>query len=164
MSDYMRKAALLSMIRSARAEWEAALAEVPEAWMCEPGATGAWSVKDVVAHIAWGEREAGGVARARALVGSDLWKLSDDERNAAVFEQNRERELHEVLAESRHVFGQYLEALDALSDEELNDPARFAGMPTDWRPWRVMYDPHHYADHAQAIRAWLEERQEREAR
>jgi hypothetical protein len=55
--------------------------------------------------------------------------LPQDERNAAVFEQNRSRELHEVLAGSHHIFRRYLIAVAALSEEDLNDPRRFASMP-----------------------------------
>ena len=75
-----------------------------------------------------------------------------------VFQQNRGRELREVLAESHDVFQQYLESVDALSEEELNDPVRFQGMPDRWRPWRILYDPTHYQVHAESIRAWLERR------
>ena len=158
MNGHMNKAELLGMIQADRAHWEALLAGIPEAWLTEPGVEGEWSVKDIVAHIAWGEHESLAVARARALVGSDLWQLSEDERNAAVFEQNRGRDLHDVLSESRQVFQDYLEALGALSEEELNDPSRFRGLPDGWRPWRILYDPTHYHGHAESIRAWLERR------
>jgi hypothetical protein len=109
----------------------------------------------VLAHIAWGEREGVGLVRARALVGSDLWRLSQDERNAAVHAQNRDRPLDDVLAESATVADEYVAALESLSEDELNDPAHFAGMPPTWRPWRTLYDPHHYAHHAADLRAWL---------
>jgi hypothetical protein len=109
----------------------------------------------VLAHIAWGEREAIGLVRARALVGSDLWRLSEDERNAAVHAQNRARPLDDVLAESATVVDEYVAALESLSEDELNDPAHFTGMPPTWRPWRTLYDPHHYAHHAADLRAWL---------
>jgi len=158
MNGYVNKTQFLDMMRTARAQWEALLAEIPAAWMTEPGVEGEWSVKDIIAHIAWGERETLGVAQAHALVGSDLWQVSEDERNAAVFEQNRGRDLREVLGESRHVFQQYVEAVDALSEEELNDPRRFQGLPEGWRPWRILYDPTHYEVHAQSIRTWLERR------
>ena len=97
---------------------------------------------------------------AHAVVGSELWQLSEDERNAAVFEQNRGRDVQDVLSESRQVFRQYLEAVGALSEEELNDPGRFPGILDGWRPWRILYDPTHYQVHAQSIRAWLERRKE----
>jgi Mycothiol maleylpyruvate isomerase N-terminal domain len=161
MNSYMPKAQLLSMIQSARTDWELLLAGIPEAWMSEPGVVGEWSVKDVVAHIAWGEQESLGVAEAHAVVGSELWQLSQDERNAAVFEQNRRRELQEVLADAQQIFHRYFEAVAALSDEDLNDPRRFAGMPEGWRPWRILYDPEHFAEHADSIRAWLARRESR---
>ena len=158
MNDQITKPQLLDMIHTARTHWEALLAEIPATWMTEPGVAGAWSVKDIIAHISWGERENIGVAQAHALVGSDLWHLSEDERNAAVFEQNRARDLQDVLLESRQVFQQYLDAVAALSDADLNDPSRFPGMPAGWRPWRILYDPTHYDHHAQSIRAWLDQR------
>jgi Mycothiol maleylpyruvate isomerase N-terminal domain len=161
MNSYMPKAQLLSMIQNARIDWELLLAGIPEAWMTEPGVAGEWSVKDVVAHIAWGEQESLGIAEAHAVVGSELWQLSQDERNAAVFEQNRRRELQEVLADAQQIFHRYFEAVAALSDEDLNDPSRFAGMPEGWRPWRILYDPGHYDGHAASIRAWLIRRESR---
>lgn len=146
------------MIQTARADWETLLASIPSAWMTEPGVAGEWSIKDIIAHIAWGERESLGVARAHAVVGSELWHLSEDERNAAVFAQNRHRELGDVLAESRQTFSRYLEAVVALSEEELNDSGRFDAMPAGWRPWRILFDPGHYQGHADGIRAWLARR------
>jgi DinB superfamily len=155
MNGYMTKAQLLDMIQTARAHWDALLAGIPEAWMTEPGVAGEWSIKDIIAHIAWGERENLGVAQSLAVVGSELWRLSEDERNAAVFEQNRDRELGDVLAESRQTFRLYLDAVAALSEEDLNDPRQFAEMPEGWLPWRIMFDPGHYQEHADGIRAWL---------
>ena len=155
MNGYVAKAQLVDMIQSARAQWDVLLSGIPETWMTEPGVVGEWAIKDVIAHIAWGERESTGVAHTRTVVGSELWRLAADERNAAVFEQNRYRELNEVLAETRRVFLVYLRAIEALTEEDLNDPIRFAQMPDGWRPWRILYDPGHYQEHADSIRAWL---------
>jgi uncharacterized damage-inducible protein DinB len=155
MHGYVTKVQLLDMIQSNRARWEALLDGIPDAWMSEPGVEGEWSIKDIIAHIAWGERESLRVTQARAVIGSELWRLPENERNATVFEQNRNRELREVLAESRRLFRLYVEALAALSDEDLNDPSRFAAVPDGWRPWRILFDPGHYQGHADSIRAWL---------
>jgi hypothetical protein len=157
-TGYMSKAHLLDLIRAARADWEALLAGIPQAWMTESGVAGEWSIKDIVAHIAWGERESLGVAQAHAVIGSELWRLSEDERNAVVFEQNRHRDLADVLADSGQTFHRYVEAVAALSEEELNDPSRFAEMPEGWQPWRILFDPGHYQGHAEGIRAWLARR------
>jgi hypothetical protein len=157
-NGYMSRARLLDQIQAARADWETLLAGIPQAWMTELGVEGEWSIKDIVAHIAWGERENIGVAQAYAVVGSELWRLSEDERNAVVFEQNRHRELADVLLDSGQTFRRYLAAVAALSEEELNDPSRFAQMPEGWQPWRILFDPGHYQGHADSIRAWLARR------
>ena len=155
----MTKAQFLDLLRTARAEWDALLAAVPEARMTAPGVEGHWSVKDVIAHITWHEREMLGVLRARALVGSDLWGLPLHERNATIHAENRNRPLAEVLAESRAVYPQLPAAVEGLAEEDLTDPARFADMPGDWVPWQLLaantYT--HYRDHMPAIRAWLDQ-------
>jgi hypothetical protein len=64
MDAQMDKAAFLATLRAKHAEWEALLAEVGEARMVQPGVAGEWSVKDIVAHVTWGEREMAGMERA----------------------------------------------------------------------------------------------------
>ncbi len=158
----MDKATFLGTLRTKRAEWETLLAEVGEARMTQPGAAGEWSVKDIIAHVAWGEREMVGVLQARALVGSDLWNLSTDERNAVVFEQNRHRSLQDVLTEEEQLYAELLSGLEAISDEDLNNPQRFRDMPPTWIPWQILSGNSfgHYAEHIPSIRAWLDKSQE----
>jgi hypothetical protein len=151
----------LDRLSVARSEWEAVLAGVPERRMAEPGLPGGWSVKDAVAHVCWSEREMVGVIRQRALVGSPLWALDQDARNAVVYEENRDRPLDEVLAEERATWAELRPALDSLGDEDLVDRARFPGMddlPAGVLPWHVFAGStfRHYQDHAGAIRSWLE--------
>jgi hypothetical protein len=149
-------AQLTEKVRAARAEWEAVLARVPRDRLIEPGLPGGWSVKDVLAHITWGMHEGIGLMRAKRLIGSDLWKLDDDARNAIVVEQSRARPLEAILADYESTSSDYLRELASLSDDELNDPARWPEMPKDWRPWRIIYDPKHYAHHASDLRAWMQ--------
>jgi uncharacterized damage-inducible protein DinB len=125
----MDKATFIETLHAGRAEWEALLAEVGEARMLQPGAAGEWSVKDVIAHVMWSEREMVGVMQTHALVGSDLWDLPEDERNAVVFAEQRDQPLHDVLSEEQQVYAQFLEAVQALSDEDFTDPHRFREMP-----------------------------------
>jgi glutamate/tyrosine decarboxylase-like PLP-dependent enzyme len=143
-------------MRDAREEWERSLAPVEPERLAEPGVSGEWSVKDIVAHVTWFEREMLGVLRARALRGSELWNRPQDERNAVIFEENRQRRADDVLAESRRVYADLLSLLEGLADEDLVDAGSFRAMPADWVPWQVLagntFD--HYRHHAAAIRAW----------
>jgi hypothetical protein len=52
----MTKARLLNLMRTERARWEDALAQVPSEQMTRSGIEGEWSAKDVVAHISQYDR------------------------------------------------------------------------------------------------------------
>jgi len=153
----MDKATFIETLNAGRAEWEALLAEVGEARMLQPGAAGEWSVKDVIVHVMWGERGMVGVMQAHALVGSDLWNLPEDERNAIMVAEQRDRPLHDVLTEEQQVYAQFLQGVQALSDEDFTDARRFREMPEQWLPWQVLAGCSfaHYRQHMPSIRNWL---------
>ena len=156
----MNRSEFLDRLAAARAEWEAVLASVPEERLTEPGLHGGWSVKDTVAHVCWSEREMAGVIRQRALVGSPLWALTQDERNAAVYAENRDRPFVEVLTEERATWAELRPGLESLTDEDLTDRARFPGMddlPAGVLPWQIFAGSTflHYTSHAGTIRSWL---------
>jgi hypothetical protein len=73
----MDKASLLETLTETRSSWEALLAQIDKDQMQMPGATGKWSVKDVIAHVSWCESEIASVLRTHVLFGSDLWNLSE---------------------------------------------------------------------------------------
>ena len=154
----MDKTQFLSAVRAGWARWQAVLDEVGTARLTLPGAAGEWSVKDIVAHIAWSEREMVGMIRQRALAGSDLWNLGQDARNAAIFEQNRGRGADEVLGEAERVHQELVDALDELPEEHYGNPARFRDMPADWLPWQVIAGNTylHYREHTEDVRSWLD--------
>jgi uncharacterized damage-inducible protein DinB len=157
----MDKATFINTLEQSRAEWEALLAQVDEERMLQPGAARKWSVKDVIAHVTWGEREMVPIMRTHVLAGSELWNLSDDERNEVVYQQNRDRPLQEILQEEQQAYADLFEAAQALSDEDLNDPHRFKQMPEGWVPWQIIAGCSfkHYQDHIPSIREWLAQRQ-----
>ena len=161
----MEKAKFLETIRNERARWDALLAQVDEGQMTVPGIVGAWSVKDLIAHVTWSEREMVGMLRERALVGSDLWNLALDARNVAIYEENRGRTLGEVRAESQAIFEGLIRLLEQLPEADLNDARAFPGMPTDWQPWDVIAGNtyRHYRDHILDVRAWLETHKDHES-
>lgn len=153
----MDKATFMKMLQETRAQWEELLAQIGEERMLQPGATGQWSVKDVIAHMMWGEREIALVMHTHMVAGSELWTLPDDELNEIVYQQNRDRPLHEIRSEERQAYADLLAAAQTLSDEDLNDPHRFQKMPEDWVPWRLFAGDSfkHYQDHMPALRTWM---------
>jgi len=145
----MKKGALIQRTRDSRARWDLAFAALDEAQLGLPGFCGTWSAKDVIAHITWHEREMVGLIKGRALAGSELWNLPLDDRNDAIYRANVHRPAAEVRREAGAVFGELLEALETLSDDDLVDPGRFAHMPADWQPWQVIAGNtfEHYEEH-----------------
>ena len=158
MVERVTRDELLQQVRADRARFDEILERVPRERLTEPILPGGWSVKDVLAHVAWGEREGIEMMRRRALAGSELWELPEDERNAAVVEASRSSTLDDVLETYRSTFEEYVAAIAELSDDELNEAGRFRGLSEQipgWAPWRVIYDPGHYAEHGQTIGAVL---------
>ena len=51
MTELTSKAALLELIERERGLWDDLVAEIGEDRMLQPGATGEWNFKDVVAHL-----------------------------------------------------------------------------------------------------------------
>lgn len=152
----MDKATLLKTLIETRAAWETLLAQIDEEQMQKPGAAGKWSVKDVIAHIASGERELVLVLRTHVLAGS-VWNLSDDERNEIEYQQNKDRPLHDIINEEWQAYTALLEVVQQLRDEDLNDPNCFKNMPKAWRPWQLIAGDSfkHYEDHLPSLRDWL---------
>jgi uncharacterized protein (TIGR03083 family) len=150
----MNSVEFIARVTSTRQEYDDLLSALDEEQMTRPRTCGEWSVKDVVAHVTWYERQMVGVIDQRALVGSDLWTLDLEQRNAAIHEQNRERPLAEILSESKSVHASLMEGLHTLTDAELLDAGRFREMPSEWLPWEMIGSNtfEHYPDHAEAIR------------
>ncbi len=153
----MDKTTFMKMLQETRGQWEELLAQIDEEHMLQPGATGKWSVKDVIAHVMDGERELVQIMHTHVVTGSELWNLSDDERNEIVYQQNRERPLQEIMSEEQQAYANLLAAAQTLSDDDLNDPHHFQRMPEEWVPWRIFAGNSfkHYQDHMPALRAWV---------
>lgn len=159
MNTPSTKNELVELIKTARDRWKTQLERVDRGKMELAGVTGDWSVKDLVAHITWSENEMVGLLGKRVLVGSELWSLSTDERNHAVYLQNKDRPLDEVLNEAEAIYTQLLKLVEGLEDEDLHKASRFENMPPDWTPWRIIAGNTyiHYDEHAQDLNAWLKE-------
>jgi uncharacterized protein DUF1706 len=77
-----------------------------------------------------------------------------------MYQQNKDRLLHDIVNEERQAYTALLEAVQMLSDEDLHDPHRFKNMPQEWRPWQLIAGNSfkHYEDHMPSIRQWLEKK------
>ena len=149
----MDKREFIDRVKSERQLWNELLSRVPDDLMLEPGVEGDWSVKDILAHVTWYEREMIGVLKARALAGSDWWALPLEERNAAVHGEVSGMSLEEVRAEVACVFPALVEQLELLPEEALHDAAYFEHMPAEWAPSDVIGSNtfRHYPEHTESI-------------
>lgn len=154
----MTRAQFLHEIDTERAAWDAILAEIPPERLTEAGASGEWSVKDVIAHNVWHEREMVGVLRARALIGSELWNVDNETRNDAIYAQVRDLPLHDVLTEATTVYAELRALLDGITDTDLNDPDAIRDMVPGFTLLPIAADNTylHWRAHRQDLRAWLD--------
>jgi hypothetical protein len=159
------KAELLAQIDAETAVWERLLAEVGEERMLQPGATGDWTFKDVVAHlIGWRRRTLARLEAARQGVDPPPppWPAAlDDEEpepiNNWIYEQNRDRPLADVLAEAREQFRRMRELTAAIPEDALLQPGRFAWLE-GWPLGAVVVNSfiHLHEEHEPTLRAWLQ--------
>jgi hypothetical protein len=165
MDDQMTKARLLDTLRTKRAEWDAVLAHVPAAQMSQPGVVGEWSVKDLIVHLTYHERwyadRLHEMLRGEGYTPTEMDHMDFDERNDRIFQQNRNRSVEEVLAESRQVFDRLVDGVQAHAEEFLIEPQHLGGAPQPITVWKLLrgavYD--HYGQHIPSIKHWLATRQ-----
>ncbi|MBN1978425.1 MAG: ClbS/DfsB family four-helix bundle protein [Anaerolineae bacterium] len=123
---------LLVAIDKERGALEALLETLTPAQMVEPDVVGAWSVKDVLAHLIEWEQMCLGWYRA-GLRGEtpDLpapgykWNQTP-ELNQAIYEKHRDRALDDVLAQFGASHQEILGAIRELPNEELFTTGRYA--------------------------------------
>src|SRR5690242_9526625 len=129
MADQITVDELAALIRETSTRMELLLAQLSVAQINQPGAVGVWSVKDVLAHIAFWERYAADIIRD-ALRGDIPVLVADDETersNASVVKQYYQRPLSAVIAEWQAAREELLDQVERLANADLNDPDRF-----DW--------------------------------
>jgi hypothetical protein len=155
--EMMTRDELLRLILEAKIEWEATSSLLSRDEQDEVPVVGDWRVKDVYAHLAWGEQQMLEFLQAGKFVGSDWWNLPLDERNRLIYDESHDVPADKVREDARNAHEALFKMLETLTDKQLNDPARWPGMPKEWRPWQVIADNtylhyrHHSADLKQAI-------------
>ena len=136
--------------------WQGLLASyagLSEAELMQPGVTGDWSVKEIIAHVTWWEEEAlthlpvildGGRPPRYSVQYGGI-----DAFNALMAERKAGLSLSEVLEARDETHRRLVEFLQTVPESELVRETRFRR--------RLRLDTYgHYRLHAEAIRAWRE--------
>lgn len=149
---------MLELIRTTRGEWDSLIKSLPREKLTEPGVVNnEWSLKDILAHVTWGEREMIPVIREMRLQGSDLWDLPTDERNAAMIKEAADKSLDQVLKEHDSVYNELVAEIEELEDADLTDSTRLKDAPPNWTLWELVAGNtfRHYPEHIAWTREWL---------
>jgi hypothetical protein len=152
---------LVQQIHDERASWNALLAEIGENRMDEPGPMGDWTFKDLAAHLlGWRERtlaliEAGPGGKPPAPWPATM--ESDDEINAWIHTQHRDRPLPDVLADVDQSYVRLATLVGTMPDDDLMTPGRF-----EWIEGKALVDGdffgHLHEEHEPSIREWIQTR------
>jgi hypothetical protein len=154
----MDKAEFLARLKRERANWNALLDQFEPSRMLLPGAVGEWSIKDLIAHIAWYENQMVDIDGDQPQPGIELWELPLDERNARIYELHLQRTLVDIQTEAQQVYQKLLETVERLTQDQLQDVKYFPWMQPDWIPWKVIASNsyEHYHQHLSDLQAWIE--------
>jgi hypothetical protein len=156
-NDPLAVSELLDLVEETFDAWMYLLESVSEDKFEQPGASGNWSLKDIIAHIKWHEEQMVRVMEARALIGSEWWELPTHERNALIYQEHKSVPLQDVLENATAVHRQLVHWIGTLTDKDLNEPAQFEGMPENWLFGEILAENTyiHYGDHAASVAKWI---------
>jgi hypothetical protein len=149
----MTKQQVLNKLALAWAAFKESYASLSAEQLIEPGVTGDWSVKDILAHVSWWEQEAlkhlplilqgGRPPRYSVLYGGI------DAFNAQMTELKRDLPIPVIEQQLEETHLRLIEYVRSVPEELLTKETRFRR--------RLRLDTYsHYPIHAQAIRAWRE--------
>jgi hypothetical protein len=138
--------------------WEAlktSYAGLSDGELVEPGVTGGWSVKDIIAHVTWWEEEAlthlplilaGGRPPRYSVTYGGI-----DAFNAQMAERKKLLSLSEVLRQRDDTHRRLIDYIQSVPEDQIARETRFRR--------RLRLDTYgHYPKHAEAIREWREGR------
>ena len=151
----MDRAGLRKRLDAAWSAFQDSYAGLSAAELLEPGVTGEWSVRDILAHVTTWEEEAleylplilkGGTSpRYRPTYGGI------DAFNALMTERKKSLSLAEVLVQVDEVHRRLIDLIERAPEDQLARETRFRR--------RLRLDTyHHYPQHAEAIRRWRAQR------
>jgi hypothetical protein len=147
----MDKPQLLKRLDKAWAEFKGSYAGLPDSRLTEPGVTGAWSVRDILAHVTTWEEEAlkylplilkGGKPPRYSLNYGGI-----DAFNAQMTERKRGLSLSEVLSQLDETHRRLVRFIQSAPEDQFRRETQFRR--------RLRLDTYsHYPKHTEAIRNW----------
>lgn len=160
----MDKKELIETLEDSHQELLEMLQDLPEAVLTEPGVTGTWSIKDILAHLTYWEGQTVTLLfqAKRGMPQPSTVHFGDepvDEINARWHTQGQGRSLDIIWSDFTGVRKQTIRRVSEFSDSDLQNPNRFpwlGGKPL-WE-WIVNDTISHEEEHADAIREWLDQR------
>jgi hypothetical protein len=149
----MNKLKLLNKLEKAWIDFQDSYAGLTDAQMEEPGVTGDWSVRDLLAHVTWWEAEAL-KHLPEILAGKRPPRYSVlyggiDAFNALMREKKSLLTLAEVLKEADEIHHKLVEYIHSIPEDQIAQEPRFQR--------RLRLDTYgHFPIHTEAIRTWRE--------
>ena len=157
----MSRADLLTRLDTRWQELLASCAGLSEAELVEPGVTGTWSVKDIIAHVAVWEEEA--LAHLPVVLAGkrpprySVTHGGINAFNAQTTQRHRSLALADVIRLRDDTHRRLVGFVQRVPESECGSDTRFRR--------RLRLDTYgHYAVHTRAIRAWRERRSQERAR
>jgi hypothetical protein len=147
----MKKPQVITKIEQSWTDFKESYAGLPAERMLEAGASGEWSVKDIVAHVSAWEGEAlkylPVVLDGKRPPRYSVLYGGIDAFNAQTASQARQLSLDEVIRQSDETHTRLIAYLQDAPEEEFASETRFRR--------RIRLDTYsHYPIHTQAIREW----------
>ena len=149
----MTKTEFLLNLQNGRRQWHQIWRGIDLFGTSSPRKPGELSLRDILYHVAWYEREMVETMKHRALVASPWWNLPQEERNKLIWTEGKTVSLLQAWRFEEQAFTDLLAQLQTLKDEELEDARFFKEMPSDWKPWEVIASNtyEHYIEHFSGI-------------
>ena len=151
----MNRCHLLGRLDKAWKDFQESYAGLSDSQLLAPGATGAWSVRDIVAHVTTWEQEALKhlplILKGERPPRYSVMYGGIDPFHARTTEEKKRLSLHEVLRQMTDIHGGLIDFIKAVPEDQFQGETRFRH--------RLRLDTYsHYSRHARAIRKWLGER------
>ena len=149
----MTKTEFLLNLQNGRRQWHQIWRGIDLFGTSSPRNPGSWSLRDILYHVGWYEREMVNLMKSRTFNGSSWWSSPTDDRNKLIQTEGTSVSLLQAWRMEEQAFTELLTQLQTISDEEFESARFYKDMPDDWKPWEVIADNtyKHYVEHFPGI-------------